>query len=112
MIITAKFTSTCPKCNSQIASGTKVEWSKGTQATHVDCGSAKAAAENVATSAVCRCGRPKKEQYATCFRCSPASRKCQTCGRIEQRNARGYLEGGWVRNGECQDCYEERKMGY
>jgi hypothetical protein len=37
MIITARFDSSCPKCGGHIASGTRVEWSKGTKACHVTC---------------------------------------------------------------------------
>ena len=40
-------------------------------------------------------------------------RKCIACGHVEQRNARGYPIGDRIlRSGECQSCYEERKMGY
>lgn len=40
--------------------------------------------------------------------------KCIVCGCSEgKRNARGYIDGPRIyRNGECSDCYEERKMGY
>ena len=38
--------------------------------------------------------------------------KCIVCGVAERRNSRGYLEVKIYRSGECQDCYEERKMGY
>jgi hypothetical protein len=38
--------------------------------------------------------------------------KCVVCGTVERRNARGYSEVRIYRSGECQDCYEERKMGY
>lgn len=37
MIITAKFSSTCPKCGQYIDVGSKVEWSKGAKAVHVKC---------------------------------------------------------------------------
>lgn len=40
-------------------------------------------------------------------------RKCIACGHVEQRNSRGYVDGDRIlRSGECQSCYEERKMGY
>ena len=45
----------------------------------------------------------------------PAGRpnRCKVCGHVERRNARGYVEGDRIlRSGECQSCYEERKMGY
>jgi len=39
--------------------------------------------------------------------------KCRCCGHVERRNSRGYVEGDRIlRSGECQSCYEERKMGY
>lgn len=39
---------------------------------------------------------------------------CRVCGCKEgKRNSRGYIDGPRIlRNGECSDCYEERKMGY
>lgn len=37
MTITARFASQCPKCRGQIAEGTKVEWVKGSKATHIAC---------------------------------------------------------------------------
>lgn len=37
MVITAKFSSTCPACNHSISAGTKVEWNKGQKARHADC---------------------------------------------------------------------------
>lgn len=37
MIITAKFASVCPCCNSRIVPGSKVEWSKGSPAKHTAC---------------------------------------------------------------------------
>lgn len=40
MIITAKFASVCPCCSNRIAVGSKVEWSKGEKAKHVNCASA------------------------------------------------------------------------
>lgn len=40
-------------------------------------------------------------------------KKCRCCGYVERRNARGYVDGDRIlRSGECQSCYEERKMGY
>lgn len=40
-------------------------------------------------------------------------RKCVACGHVEHRNSRGYVVGDKIlRSGECQSCYEERKMGY
>jgi hypothetical protein len=40
-------------------------------------------------------------------------RKCRICGHVERRDSRGYLQGDPIyKSGECQSCYEERKMGY
>jgi hypothetical protein len=60
----------------------------------------------------CRCGRKCSPGYSTCYGCSQASKTCRVCGHVERRNSRGYVEGDWVRGGECQSCREERKMGY
>ena len=38
--------------------------------------------------------------------------KCIACGAVERRDARGYSVVRIYKSGECQDCYEERKMGY
>lgn len=39
--------------------------------------------------------------------------KCKACGHVEHRDARGYCVGDKIlRSGECQSCYEDRKMGY
>lgn len=50
------------------------------------------------------------------FRCDTPSYRpttCRVCGHVERRNARGYPIGDRIlRSGECQSCYEERKMGY
>lgn len=42
-------------------------------------------------------------------------RTCRSCGYVEPRYASGYRRGyveRVYRSGECQSCYEERKMGY
>lgn len=44
MLITAKFSSTCPCCLATIAVGSKVEWTKGSKAMHVGCAGKPAAA--------------------------------------------------------------------
>ena len=113
MIIIAKFASTCPNCAKAIAIGTKVEWTKGSKAAHVDCSAAlPGLASTTPSSTVCKCGRAKQAKYATCYGCSSASKTCRSCGHVERRNARGYVEGDWVRGGKCQSCREERAMGY
>lgn len=38
--------------------------------------------------------------------------KCVVCGVVPHYNQRGYPSVKIYRSGECQDCYEERKMGY
>jgi hypothetical protein len=42
MIITAKYTSTCPACGQPCLPGQPVNWRKGAKATHEKCGSAAA----------------------------------------------------------------------
>jgi hypothetical protein len=37
MKITAKFNSKCPVCKGRITRGTRVEWTKGSKARHLDC---------------------------------------------------------------------------
>jgi hypothetical protein len=37
---------------------------------------------------------------------------CKSCGVVQTTNGRGYPNVKIYRNGECADCYEERKMGY
>jgi len=39
-------------------------------------------------------------------------RKCRVCGVVQTFNARGFPNVKIYKSGECQDCYEERKMGY
>lgn len=45
MIITAKFAGFCSCCNSTIAVGSKVEWTKGSKARHVACTGSVATAQ-------------------------------------------------------------------
>ncbi|HCE10665.1 MAG TPA: hypothetical protein DEQ40_19055 [Oxalobacteraceae bacterium] len=54
-------------------------------------------------------GAPRSTASASSYR--PA--KCTVCGKTEKRDFRGYTIGDRIlRSGECQSCYEERKMGY
>jgi len=54
-------------------------------------------------------GAPRTAGSSSSYR----PRKCVVCGHVERRNARGYVDGDRIlRSGECQSCYEERKMGY
>lgn len=95
------------------AKGWRVAADKAAEAQALVAGKPSAPATQGSGSATtCKCGRPKKAEYSTCYSCSSASKKCQTCGHVERRNARGYVEGDWVRGGECQSCREERRMGY
>lgn len=56
-------------------------------------------------------GAPAKFSCDSAKSYSPT--KCKVCGHIERRNSRGYPVGDRIlRSGECQSCYEERKMGY
>jgi hypothetical protein len=47
MTITAKFSSTCPRCQEPIAPGTRVEWNPGEKARHTDCSPVAAVAAAV-----------------------------------------------------------------
>lgn len=56
-------------------------------------------------------GAPKKS--GTTLGGSYRPHKCKCCGHVERRDRRGYPIGDRIlRSGECQSCYEERKMGY
>lgn len=119
MTITAKYAGKCSECGGAIHQGEQIEWSKGAGARHTKCGASTVAtvpAAAGATHACAKCGATCKAQYPTCYRCSPAAKiaanTCKACGHVERRNARGYVDGDWVRNGECQSCREERQMGY
>lgn len=50
MIITAKFESVCPCCQSSIAVGSRVEWERGSKARHETC-AGKPAATSTTTGA-------------------------------------------------------------
>lgn len=95
MTITAKFASRCTSCHQPVAIGDRVEWIKGISGVrHTVCGAASATTTT-----------PAKRAY------HPT--KCIVCGHVERRNSRGYVDGDRIlRSGECQSCYEERKMGY
>ena len=61
MIITAKFASVCPCCNSRIVPGSKVDWTKGSPAKHTACSGAGARPAGRRTSSRgrwngCACG--------------------------------------------------------
>jgi hypothetical protein len=57
-------------------------------------------------------GAPKSSFQKSTFS-SYSPKKCCVCGLVEHRNSRGYVDGDRIlRSGECQSCYEERKMGY
>jgi hypothetical protein len=86
MIITAKFASTCLCCSAPIAVGNKVEWSKGSKATHVAC-AGKPAAASVRTAA------PRSARF---YGGSGARRpgRCWECGAGPTVNA----------DGECGYC--------
>lgn len=94
--------------------GWRVPAPKAEEAQALVSGAPKSSPSATSTAAgTCRkCGRSCKPGYSTCYGCSPASKTCQSCGHVERRNSRGYVEGDWVRGGECQSCSEERKMGY
>ena len=53
-------------------------------------------------------GAPKSEKKSGSYH----PQKCRVCGAVAKRDARGYPTVRIYRSGECQDCYEERRMGY
>ena len=103
MIITAKFASTCPKCSKPIAVGTKVEWEKGSKATHVDCSAARPSLASAPAPGKCaKCGNTCKAGYSTCYACS---------GKAPSRELRGKWSGcrcgsieGSPRDSDCRQC--------
>jgi len=74
MVITAKFSSVCPHCNGRIEVGSKVEWSRGSKARHVACGSAVAA--SVVSAAPARHGATGYRRRGTWTGCS--------CGSVQE----------------------------
>lgn len=64
MIITAKFASVCPCCNARIEVGSKVEWTKGSRASHVSCGRVTSSGAVVSASRPAyRARRPRTARY-------------------------------------------------
>lgn len=91
MTITARYPGTCPTCHQHITPGQQIEWTKGEKPKHTRCAGASQSS-----------GHAHRHQAT-----------CRVCGYVERRNARGYVDGDRIlRSGECQSCYEERKMGY
>jgi len=94
MTITAKYPSKCAACGGAVAAGERIEWSKGSPARHTECPDSPS---------------PAPAQQKRAYR--PTT--CTMCGHVERHDRRGYPIGDRVlRSGECQSCYEERKMGY
>lgn len=53
-------------------------------------------------------GKPEGKSGPAVYR----PRQCRVCGAREVKNNRGFYTTRIYKSGECQDCYEERKMGY
>ena len=53
-------------------------------------------------------GAPAKSASSASYR----PKKCCVCGVVQSVNSRGYPNVRIYKSGECQDCFEERKMGY
>lgn len=96
MTITARYASTCPTCSCAITPGQQVEWTRGSAARHVDCGS------TTATSA------PATTTEHVVLRTDP-ERECAS-GRLltaTREGRRSYLGGdtlavrGLLRDGGC-----------
>lgn len=82
MIITAKFASVCPCCNSRIAVGSKVEWQSGQKARHVACASAPGA--RIVASAPARItSSARRGKWTGC-----------SCGSVEE----------YTKNSDCWHC--------
>ena len=96
MIIIAKFASVCPCCSAPIAVGSKVEWSKGSKATHASCGAAPAAATTREPLSVDGSPAIRGQHWSQRGR-GPAVRLCAGgCGRhVGPRYA------------ECYSCHQE-----
>jgi hypothetical protein len=62
MTITAKFASVCPCCNVRITPGAKVEWTKGTPARHVTCGT-PAGAPTITMTRVSVADMPRRSSH-------------------------------------------------
>ena len=88
MVITAKFASSCPCCRQPIQVGSKIEWSKGSPARHIACGSAPGAQIVV---------RSATRSFAR--RSSSGDRYVKT-GRCWECGAYGPL----TQDGECGHC--------
>lgn len=75
MIITAKYTSTCPRCNERINSGDSVEWERGSKARHVTCLTARS--KRAASAPLIACAPGGIQHPAGTNRRAAA---CDTCG--------------------------------
>lgn len=103
--IIARYASTCPKCLKWITVGTKVEWSKGTKATHVACPSAEVAAATPSGAAPHEKIEPSKmeapfvayENWPPCRRASLANATGET-----RRYTSGTRGGAHPRDGHGQ----------
>lgn len=84
MTITAKYSATCPHCTRSINPGDKIEWSKGTRATHTTCGARSASSSTPAGQR--RSVRPGKWTGCSCGSREdgagtliPARNNCESC---------------------------------
>ena len=87
MIIIAKFASTCPCCSQPIVVGAKVNWAKGSKATHVACGAARGTVTTSTSGHVSRARAPGKWTGCSCGSREdrygdliPSARNCFHCG--------------------------------
>jgi len=83
MIITAKFASVCPCCSGRITPGAKVEWNKGSKASHVACGTASASYSRVPVRGATFAGSASRGRWTGC-RCGsiedqPRDSDCASC---------------------------------
>jgi len=83
MVITARFASVCPCCSQRIVPGSKVEWSKGSQARHIACATGPAGT------------RPARRSYGrpgTTYE-RGVGRVCDECGEVARPGTRCWETG-------------------
>lgn len=91
MIITAKYLSTCPNCGGSIGVGDKVEWTKGSKASHAKCPKGRTAAAPKRAA-----GRPARERQPAFPDTAPEPGAIRIEGTRLGRNDQRYDAGATV----------------
>lgn len=93
MTITAKYAGTCKKCGGHISVGDKIEWERGTGASHCTCPAAPATAK---MAAIRRRPAPRSR---------PARKRltCRSCGQSGYSGS--YPFSTCASSGLCDDCF-------